>query len=376
MPPVMGSVAFIMTGFLQVPYKTIILMAVLPAIIYFTALLLTVHFDAKKAGLKGLPVSELPPLGKTLWKGWYYFLPLIMLIVLLMVVQISAPRAAAYSLFFLIIMGFVKCILEDKKLTLRPLKQLKAAIEYSIPALIMLGPLLSILGILMGVISLTGLGLKLSFGLVDLFGNMLIPILVVTAVTSMILGMGLPSIACYILLVILVAPALTKLGIMNYAAHMFIFYFSVAHFITPPVATGAYVAASIARASPMKTAFTAMRMGVAVYVMPFIIVASPALIMQAPFGEILQEFALAMATCIAITMGLAGFSVRPLNIAERVVMLAIALIILTGFLGSGLETWKFIGTGILALWLLWQSRNLLITRFKRNSATSIYTQSG
>ncbi len=343
MPPVMGIAAFIMIDFLGISYTKIIMAAILPAAIYYVAVFFAVDFEAAKAGLAGLRRSDLPPLGKTLMQGWQYLVPIAVLLFFLLYLQYSPQLSALYSIAALIVISFTR---KGNRITPR---KFFMALKNTAIVMMMIAVLCGLAAIIVASIELTGLSYRLPFLLVQIAGGNMLLILVMTAVASIILGMGMATSATYILLATLAAPALVKIGMLPITAHFFVFYFGVVALITPPVCTASYVAAAIADASPMKTAFTAVRLGIAAYVVPFIFAYHPALLMQ---GSITSIALVAVTTLIAVmglAAGLGGYLLKPINYWWRMLLIGGALLIIHPSMVT-----TIIGVGIIAAPLLYQ----------------------
>ena len=297
MPPVMGATAFLIAEFLQISYWDVCKAAFLPAIAYYATLLAQVDLEAAKLNLKGLPREDLPALGKTLKNGWPYLVPFAVLLFLLGWLRYSAETSIMYTLGALIIVSAFK-----KESRLTPARLLEA-LEFSARGVMPIIPLCTAIGILVGALSMTGAGTNLTSGLLAISGDSLFILLVLTALTAFILGMGMTAVSVYLLTVVLLAPALIKAGVEPIAAHMFLFYFGCLSFITPPVCVDAYIAAGIAGGSPIKTGFRAMRLGFAAYLVPWAFVFNPAILMIGSPFQILRTFF--FVTIGAVTVGVA-----------------------------------------------------------------------
>ncbi len=281
MPPIMGSAVFIMMEVLGVNYPVIMKAAGLIAILYYVGLFMMIDIEAQKTGMKGLPKESLPKLGKTLKEGWYFFIPMVVLLFLLTYSKVSVTRAAFWAT-----VAIPLCtIFGGKKGVMNPKQIIDGLISGALTAL----PVIAILtlgGVVLGMITLTGLGLMMSGLLIKMSGGNLFILLFLTMIASIILGMGVPPVAAYIVLAILVVPALTKLGVYPLAAHMYVFYFACIAGITPPMAPDAFVAAGIADAPMMKTAFTACRLALVIFIIPYMFVYNNALLLIGTPGQI------------------------------------------------------------------------------------------
>jgi TRAP transporter 4TM/12TM fusion protein len=296
MPPVMGAAAFVIAATLGIPYGRVCLAAIIPAILFYVYLFVNVDLEARKANIGRIEPENIPSLSKTLKDRGHLLLPLLLLIVL-MILGYSPGKSVFWSIVLLIITA------ELKKTTRVGLKELLQALEEGIVGTIPIAAACAGAGIIGGVISLTGLGLSFSSILIQLAGNSTFILLILTMIASLILGMGLPTTACYIILAVLTAPALQNLGAPPLATHFFIFFYGCISTITPPVALSAYCAAGIAKSNPMKTGYAAFRMGFIAFVIPFIAFYSPGLLFEgqltstiyATFSSILILFSLAFA---------------------------------------------------------------------------------
>jgi TRAP transporter 4TM/12TM fusion protein len=283
MPPIMGSAVFIIMEVLGVNYITIMKAASLMAVLYYVGLFLMIDLEAQKMGMKGLPKEELPSLKKTFRDGWFFIIPIAVLVFFLMYSRVSVTRAAFWatvSIPFCTILGGGKRRMSFRQI----LKGLQDGALTALPVI----AILSVGGIVLGMITLTGLGLMMSGLLIKMSGGHLIVLLLLTMVASIILGMGVPPVAAYIVLAILVVPALIKLGVYPLAAHLFVFYFATIAGITPPMAPDAFVAAGIADAPMMRTAFTACRLALVIFIIPYMFVYNNALLLVGSFWQIVH----------------------------------------------------------------------------------------
>ncbi|MCE8023218.1 TRAP transporter permease [Billgrantia aerodenitrificans] len=320
MPPVMGAAAFLMAEMIGVPYAQIALAALIPALLYVFALMLAVYLEAGRLGLERDTSGGLKFLAQTLMQRGYLLLPLITLIVLMMQGRSPTQAAVVAIIFGLLISPWHKLtrvgpidLIEVCKDTLKATLPIVAAVAAA--------------GTVIGVLNLTGMGLMVSSLIVEVGGQSLWAVLLLTALASFILGMGLPTSAAYLLLAVLVAPALTRLGMPPISAHMFIFYFGLVSAITPPVALAAYAAASIAGAPANATAIESMRLGFVKLLVPFLFVYMPGLLLIGDAIDVLMAITLAFPAALGITVGFAGWLVRPLPAVERAVLILASLLV-------------------------------------------------
>ncbi|MBT0958287.1 TRAP transporter fused permease subunit [Alphaproteobacteria bacterium KMM 3653] len=294
MPPVMGTVAFVMASFIGVQYSAIVLAAVIPAILFYVALLFQVDMYAARRGLKGLPRGETPAIWPVLKTGWPYLLSLAVLIFVLMGLRMEARSPYYASLVMVAATAFRK----ETRLTFTRAKDLLIDISRNIASLV---AVLAGIGLVVGGLSYTGVAGAFSRELLLYAGGNTALMLMAGAITSFVLGMGMTVTACYIFLSILLAPALVQAGLNPIASHLFILYWGMLSFITPPVALAAITAANVAGSKPMKTGFHAMRLGMPLFVLPFIFVYDPALIMDGTALEIIERVSLTLIAIWAIT---------------------------------------------------------------------------
>ena len=322
MPPVMGAAAFLMAEFIGVPYLEIAKAAVIPALLYFAGIWTVVHFEAKKCGLKGLSRDQLPNLWTVLKKDSHLILPLVAIIWLL-VEGYTPMRAALGGLGLCIVVGMFR------KATRLNLTRLLDILESGARAALGVALACAAAGIIVGVVTLTGIGLKLGDGLLALSGGYLIPTLIFTMITSLILGMGAPTTANYIITSTCAAPAILALGVPVLAAHMFVFYFGIIADITPPVCLAAFAGAAIAKANPMKTGIEASKLAVAAFIVPYIFVLSPEILMinATPWG-IAQTTITAIMGMIGVGAAVEGWYWTRMSWWERIIILAGGLLLI------------------------------------------------
>lgn len=343
MPPVMGGVAFVMASILEIPYTSVAIMAIIPSFLYFVALFIQLDLRAARDGLRGLPRERLPSLRETLRKGWEVPIPLIVLVVLLFVVKYPAPMAAVYTILSVIAVSMLR---KENRLNI---KRIIESLEGGFKATMEVAAIIALAGIIVGVLVGTGLGPKLSSGLVTLFGGSILFLVVASGITVYLMGMGVSLIASYILISVLVAPALEKLGVPLVVAHFFIMYMVTTTFITPPYCAAAFVASTIAGAHPFRIAFQAMRLGIVAYLVPFIIIYNPALIQIGAPGEIALATVTALIGVFALSAGIEGYLFTEMSWAQRLLFLGTGIIMVVPDLLSDL-----LGAAILAALILWQ----------------------
>ena len=314
MPPVMGAAAFLMAEFVGVPYIEIVQAAVIPAFLYFMGVWLGVHFEAKRSNLKGIPRDQLPRLGTLLRERGHLALPLIV-IVYLLVSGYTPMRAALVAIFLSILVSSLR-----KSTRMKPMEIL---LGLETGARNVLGVLVACAaaGIVIGVVTKTGVGLKLASGLLEFSGGMLLPSMFFTMITAIVLGMGVPTTANYVITSTIAAPALIQLGIPVLAAHMFVFYFGIIADVTPPVALAAYAGAGISGGNALMTGVNASKLAIAAFIIPYMFVLSPELLMiDATVGGLALSLFTAVIGMVAISASLIGYLADHCLPAERFVL--------------------------------------------------------
>ncbi|MCF7935348.1 MAG: TRAP transporter permease [Synergistales bacterium] len=319
LPPVMGAAAFIMAQFLGVAYWNIVIAAAIPALLYFFSVFMMVHFRAGREGIMGMPKSKLPRVGYTLKRGWHLLFPVIILIVFL-ALGYSAIKAVFWSIVLLVAASW----LGPRENRVTPQKVMEAMIEGGIAA-VEVAAACACSGLIIGVVGLTGLGLAFTSFILSLSQGILWLALILTMIASIILGMGLPTTAKYIILSTLAAPALKELNVPLLAGHLFILYFGVIADVTPPVALAAYAGAGVAGANAMKTGFAALGLALAGFIVPFMFVYNPALLFQAPLLKVLLSVGTALLGVVALAAAVQAFYMRKLHLVERLVLAATAI---------------------------------------------------
>jgi TRAP transporter 4TM/12TM fusion protein len=339
MPPIMGAAAFIMSEFTEIPYITIAKSALIPALLFFFAVYLMVDNQAKKMGLKGLPKEELPSFGATIVWGGHLFIPVIVLI--LMLVRAYSPmKSVFWGIVLIVIVGMLR-----KSTRVHPWKLIEA-LALGARNAVTIATACAAAGIIVGVISLTGLGLKFSDSLISLSGGNIFLALFFTMIASLVLGCGMPTTAAYVVLAALAAPVLIKLGVPVIAAHLFILYFGCISTITPPVALSSYAGAGLAQANATKVGNTAFKFGIVAYIIPYMIVIGPGLLMQGGPLQIIGSLITACLGVIAFSAGMQNYLKQQCQLWERL------LLLLAGFslLYPGIKTDVFGAVLLLAVW--------------------------
>ncbi len=314
MPPVMGAAAFLMAEFVGVPYVEIVKAAVIPAFLYFAGVWLGVHFEAKRNNLKGLPREELPKLGELLRTRGHLAIPLIV-IVYLLVSGYTPMRAALVAIVLSIVVSGIK-----KSTRMSPAAIVKGL---ETGARNVLGVLVACAaaGIIIGVVTKTGVGLKLASALLELSGGLVLPSMFLTMITAILLGMGVPTTANYVITSTIAAPALIQMGVPMLAAHMFVFYFGIIADVTPPVALAAYAGSGISGGNALRTGINASKLAIAAFIIPYMFVLSPELLLvDGLTAELLLSLLTAIVGMVALSSSLIGYLIAPLGKLERLIL--------------------------------------------------------
>lgn len=320
MPPVMGAAAFLMAEFIGIPYAEIALAAAIPAILYFAGVWIVTHFEAKKTGLRGLTKEEMPD-RKEIMKKLYLLIPIGSIIVLLMT-GMSVMLAALYSIVISIIVSLFN---KETRMGFRDI--IDALVDGARTAL-GVAAATAAAGIIVGVVTKTGLGLKLANGLLDIADGALLPTLFLTMIASLILGMGSPTTANYVITSTIAAPAIIMLGVPDLAAHLFVFYFGIIADITPPVALAAFSAAAISGGEPIKTGIDSTKLSIAAFIIPYMFVYSPELLLiNTTWYYVIWMFLTAIMGMVAIGAGIIGFWYRKISWMERILAMAAGLLL-------------------------------------------------
>ncbi|NLW06735.1 MAG: TRAP transporter permease [Clostridia bacterium] len=319
-PPVLGAAAFLIAEVLGVPYSKIVLATIIPALLYYTCLFAVVDFEAAKKNLLGLSGDELPKVKQVFKKHGLLLFPIVVLLFFLVVVGLSPLKSALYSAASVIIFALAN---QNTRKSVAPNKLLETVINAP-KDLITVASTCAAAGIVVGTMSLTGLGHRFSILLVELSAGRLIPALLLTMVVAIILGMGVPPVAAYAIAGSAIGPALVNMGVPPLAAHLFIFYFCAVSVITPPVALAAYAAAAIAKDSMWKVGVTAFRLGITGFIIPYVFIYNQTLLMQGTPIEIAVSFITAIIGVVCLAASIQGWFTRILKWPLRLLLTAVA----------------------------------------------------
>ncbi|WP_264844266.1 TRAP transporter permease [Caldinitratiruptor microaerophilus] len=335
MPPVMGAAAFVMAEFLGIPYIQVAKHALIPALLYYVALFFSIHFEALRSDLKGVPREEVPRLRDVILSRGHLFLPVI-LILALMVAGFTATYAALWATASVLVLSWLR---RDTRMGVRSILE---ALESGARNTLAVAATCAAAGIIIGVIALTGLGLRFTSLVLGIAGQHLLPALVLTMVAGLILGMGMPTTPAYIVQAALLIPALVKMGVHPVAAHLFVIYFAAISAITPPVALAVYAAAGIGKARFWDAGIEAVKVGAAGFIVPYMFVFGPALLFLGSPGQIAWALVTATTGSVALAAALRGYLFRPATWLERVLLGAAAFLLID----QGLVT-DAVGFGLL-----------------------------
>ena len=356
MPPIMGAAAFLMSERLAIGYSEIVIAALLPALLYYVAVFIQADVEAARRKIPPIPRDQMRPLGKVLREGWFFALPFAILVIALFWLNRRPETAALWAAAAVVVVSLVFGY-KGRRISWRDILLSLSTTGAIAVDIIVIG---AMAGLLIGVIEITGLSFGLTFLLVQVGQGSLFLLLVLTAVVSIVLGMGMPTTAIYLIVATLAAPPLRELGIDPIATDMFVLYYGLLSMITPPVAIAAFTAANLAGARPMKTALLACRYGWPAFVLPFLFVLSPSLLMQGNVFEVAQAVVTAVAGVWLASAGLGGFFRGPLDLIGRGAFLIAGLALLIpaqGFDGAG---WVELGGIVLAVAAL--LRQIMVAR--------------
>ena len=313
MPPIMGAAAFLMADYVSQPYSSIVVRAIIPAVLYFAGVFITVHLEAKKEGLRGLSKEELPKL-KPMIKELYLLIPLVLLVYLVSANLFTIQYSAAIAIVVAVVVS-----LFNKGNRITP-KRFLEALAAGGQGMIAVAAACGIAGIIAGTITMTGLANTIMNGIVNIAGNHVIIALFLTMLCCIVLGMGVPTTANYCIMAATCAPILVRMGVPAIAAHFFVFYFGIVADLTPPVALAAYAGAAIGQANPMKTAFTATKLAIGAFIVPYMFALNPAmLLVDTNAGEVILICITSLVGMFAVSAALEGYFFRNMSWYERIV---------------------------------------------------------
>jgi len=350
MPPIMGAAAFIIAETLGIPYMNVAKAAFIPGVLYYLAIIFIIDLRSSKLHMKGL--DEVPDWKVVLKKDFYLSIPVLLLVYFLAVIRWSPIKSGFWAIVAMIAVSWLR-----KDTRMGP-KKILQAFEAGAYGSLDVAIVCALAGIMIGMLSVTGLGLKFSNLLLALSGGKLPVLLALTMVAALILGMGMTTTSVYIILSVLVAPALIKMNVTPLAAHLFVFYFGILSAITPPIATASYAAASVAKDDPMKLGWVAWKIGLSGYILPFMFISSPELLMEGSWPAIILATISGAIGIFALSVAIEGYYRGEVNVILRVLLLAAAFCLLY----SGLIT-DFVGYGLCGA--------ILVPRYIRSKKSSV-----
>ena len=336
MPPVMGAVAFVMADFLEVDYIEICIAALIPSVLYYGGLFVQADLEAAREGIDRIDEGLIPRLAPVLKRGWIFIIPFAVLVVALFSLNHEPEEAALEGSLAFVVVGMAFGY-KGIRLKLRDIFWAVAETGVLVIDLVMIG---AAVGLIIGIIAKSGLGFALTLWLSQVGASNLLVLLVLSAIVCIVLGMGMPTIGVYILVATLVAPAMIETGVSPMAAHMFVLYYGMLSFITPPVCIGAFFAAKLAEADQMRTGFIAMRLGWAAFVVPFLFIYSPSLLFEGDPIILMQDVTTAVMGVWLVSAALVGYFARPLGLATRIAfgLAGLALLIPVGTFSGAWST--------------------------------------
>ncbi|MEM0453214.1 MAG: TRAP transporter fused permease subunit [Sulfolobales archaeon] len=361
MPPVMGAAAFVMAELLNVPYARIMIAAVIPALLYYLGVYVQVHYYSVRHGLKGLPKEEIPSIKKLMIERGYMLIPMAVLVYIVAVMMWSPVTAAFIAMFITIALSYIK-----KETWMTP-KKIYTALAKGAEEAISILVIGAAAGIIIGSISFSGTGLRLSSLVLEASMGILVIALLFIAVLTLIMGMGVPTTAAYVMTAALSVPALARLGVDTFPSHFFVFYYATISAITPPVALAAYAAASIAKDDPMRIGFLASRLGFAALIVPFIIIFKPGLLLviNEPLPIVVENIVTAFIATYSLALAFEGFYKGSMSIFERILLLVGGLLL---FAPTNIEI-DLMGILLIALGIIINRRK--ISRSARHHKTEM-----
>ncbi len=351
-PPVMGAAAFLIAEFLAIPYREVLLAAIIPAWLFYFSLFVQVDLEAARSGIGAVPRSKRPPLGPALLRSWRFFAPLALLIYALFWLVLDPAKASLYATALVLLISFLR---RETRLNWEKLVRM---VDETGKAMVELAVVSAAAGLIVGVVNLTGMGLRLTLTISSLAEHVWL-LLPVIALAALVMGMGLPTTAVYVIVALMVAPALVQLGFNPLASHLFVFYYAMLSMITPPVCIAVFVAAPMAGASPMKVGVAAAKLGWLLYLVPFLFVTSPALLLKGPAWAVALASAAASLAVWSVGVALYGYARSRVGTVARVALGVASLVLFVLSAGIqrfdpkwllGLGAFGFAMAGAVLLW--------------------------
>ena len=344
LPPVMGAIAFLMAEWIGRRYVEVMAAAAIPAVLYFLVVFASVHFEARRNGIRALPWADLPRFWATLRRGWFHLIPIAVLVHFLIFRAATPGMAGIYACLAVIV---TSQFASDRDWRLRP-AGIAAACRDGVLRWLLIAVITATVGIMLGALELSGVGLNISRFIVDLSGGQLLPMLIMIGIVSIIVGMGLDATPAYVTLATLMAPALIAMGVPDIAAHLYVIYWGLASFFTPPTCIAVFVTAPIAGSRIWETGWEALRLGIAAFVIPIAFALNPALLLIGTLPEILMAASTALAGAVALAAGLRGFALWRTGMIERCLLCAGGFLLIMPGLALALGGLGLIAVSILA----------------------------
>jgi TRAP transporter 4TM/12TM fusion protein len=342
LPPVMGAIAFIMAEWIEVSYTQIVIAAAVPALLYFLIVFVSVHVQAQKDGIRALPRADLPQFWPIFVKGWFYLIPVAALVYFLVIKAYTPGMSGIYTCGFVLASSFLS---KDRSRRLTP-KRIMSAFQDGVTRWVVVALITASVGIMIGSLELSGVGLKISRFIVDLAGGNLLLTLLFVGFVSLIVGMGLDATPGYITLATLMAPALVRLGVSDMAAHLFVIYWGLASFYTPPTCIAVYVTTGLAGSKVWETGWEAVRLGIAAFLIPFAFVLNDGLLLRGGLSHIVIAIATAIVGAMMLAAGIRGYAFGHLNVLQKLLIFVGGLL----FIAPGFYMPLIgLGIGLLAL---------------------------
>ncbi|MEL7563534.1 MAG: TRAP transporter permease [Dehalobacterium sp.] len=360
-PPIMGAAAFILASTLGIPYSRIMGAAVIPALLYYLAVFLMVDLEAVKTGLKGLGKEETPEVKQIIMKKWLHFLPIIVIILCLIVLHTSVIRGALWGITSVIVASL---FFKEENMIKKP-KMLYDSLSEGAKTSVGMVAACACAGIITGVLNLTGTGLKFAGAVMAISQGSLPIALILTMLVSLVLGMGLPTAAAYIITAAIASPALVNMGVSPLAAHMFCLYFACVSAITPPVALAAYAGAQLAKANPIQVGVTATKLGIVAFIVPYMFVYGEALLGSGSAGTIILAICSSCLGVVSLSMGLQGWTFNKVHVpvSARGCFICAAMLLIISGLATDMIGLAFLGAGI---FLTLIDHKHLLKKYKRD----------
>ncbi len=318
LPPVMGAIAFLMADWIEVPYSSIVIAAAVPAALYFLIVFVSVHLQARKDGIQALPVGELPRFWPVFIRGWYYLFPFAGLVYFLVIKSYPPGMAGIYTCGIVLVTSFLS---RDRSYWLTP-RRIMRAFDDAVLRWLTVAAITASVGIMIGALELSGVGIKISRFIVDLAGGNLLLTLLFVGIASLIVGLGLDATPAYIPLATLMAPALIRLGVSDLAAHLYVIYWGLASFYTPPTCIAVFVTASIAKSKVWETGWEAVRLGIAAFLIPFAFVFNDGLLLRGNLEHIILAIVTATVGSVLLAGSIRGYLFNNLTLLQQLVVFA------------------------------------------------------